>query len=75
MPNSTEKLSFEEALKELETIVEKMDEGVVSLDETVELYKRGSELTKLCRQKLEKAELTIQKLNADGNLEALKEKE
>lgn len=51
--------SFEEALARLEEIVDSMEEGELSLDETVKLYKEGVELSSLCSEKLSGAKQQI----------------
>ncbi|MEI6132487.1 MAG: exodeoxyribonuclease VII small subunit [Bacillota bacterium] len=56
------KMTYEEAIKRLETIVEKLDTGEASLDESMDLFKEGVELTKLCNEKLNAYEKTITKL-------------
>lgn len=61
-------LSFEQAMQELEAIVEKMEDGTLSLEESVQAYARGTELAKFCRGKLNAAEATIRKLESDGSL-------
>lgn len=63
--------TFEEALAELEQIVTQMENGQLSLEESVERYTRGMELTKICRKKLSDAETRIRKLEADGRLTPL----
>ena len=45
-----EDMSFEDAIQELETIIDKLESGEVPLDETISLYDRGSELKKYCDQ-------------------------
>ena len=45
-------LSFEEALKELENIINLLEAGEVPLDETITLYDRGSDLKKYCELKV-----------------------
>ena len=55
-------LSFEEALKELENIINLLEAGEVPLDETITLYDRGSDLKKYCEIKLISAEEKIQKI-------------
>lgn len=61
------KISFEEAMEQLEEIIYKLESGSVSLEESVELYKKGSELAEICRQKLIKAEgeILLLKKNAE----------
>ena len=50
------KISFEEAMESLEEIIYKLEEGNVSLEESIELYKNGSEYAEICRKKLADAE-------------------
>ena len=57
--------SFEAGLKELEFIVEQMEQGQVPLDEAVKLYEQGVRLQQFCTQKLEAARLSIEKLSLD----------
>ena len=59
-----ENLSFEEALKELESIVEKLERGEVSLDDAVAAYERGAMLKKLCQDRLDEARLKVDKIRA-----------
>jgi exodeoxyribonuclease VII small subunit len=47
-----ENLTFEQALRELQGIVEKLEAGEVSLDEAIEMYERGVKLSKYCMDKL-----------------------
>ena len=67
------KPTFEEALKELETIAEKIEQGKIGLEESITQYERGMALVKQCREILAKAEHKIQQLQerADGSLEAV----
>lgn len=60
-----ERLSFEKALSRLETIVEKLDDESLSLEESIELYEEGIVLSKQCSQTLEEAELRIEKVNEE----------
>lgn len=55
-------LSFEEALKQLESIVETMEGGNVPLDELVAKFEKGTELLRHCQRKLGEAELKVEKL-------------
>ena len=66
------KLNFEEALKQLETIAEQIEEGKIGLEESITQYEQGMALVKQCREILSKAEQKIQQLQerADGSLEA-----
>lgn len=51
--------NFEDALGRLETIVKQLEDDSVSLEESIELYEEGIELSKHCTQTLEEAELRI----------------
>ena len=51
-----DKFVYEEALNELQNIVNKLGAGNVSLDESLKLYTRGIELSKLCDEKLKEIE-------------------
>ena len=64
----TEKHSFEENLKELETVVRSLESGNVSLDEMLGLFERGVALTKECTKQLDSTEQKINILinKADG---------
>jgi exodeoxyribonuclease VII small subunit len=53
---------FEKSLKELETIVEKMEAGDQSLETSLKDFERGMELARQCRDSLNKAELRVQEL-------------
>lgn len=56
--------SFEAALAELETIVQDMESGKLSLEESLAAYQRGAELLKYCQGALASAEQKIQVLEA-----------
>ena len=58
-----ENMNFEEALQELENIINKLEAWEVPLDETITLYERGSELKKYCEKKLQSAEEKIQRIS------------
>mgnify|MGYP002514739524 CR=1 FL=1 len=55
--------TFEENLKELETIVTKLESGEVGLDEALELYEKGIKLSAVCKERLETAKQKIETLN------------
>ncbi|EWG10702.1 exodeoxyribonuclease VII small subunit [Cytobacillus firmus] len=60
-------LSFEQAMEELEIIVEKLEEGDVPLEEAINIYKKGMELSKLCHEKLKNVESQLTEiLTEDG---------
>ena len=56
------KLTFEQALQKLEQIVSEIEQGKVSLEESIEKYAEGIELIKHCRAILDSAEKKIQLL-------------
>ena len=62
--------SFEQNLKALEKIVEKLESGAVSLDEAIQLFQKGKALSKTCDERLKEAELKIRQLieTEDGEL-------
>ncbi len=60
-------LSFEEALAELESIVQKLETGQVKLDESVRFYERGIFLRNFCNRKLGEAKSKIDLLQTDAN--------
>ncbi len=55
-------IKFEEALARLTEINEKLESEEISLDDSIELFKEGLELSKLCQQKLDNAKLEIEKI-------------
>ncbi|MDR0968729.1 MAG: exodeoxyribonuclease VII small subunit [Holosporaceae bacterium] len=59
------KMEFEQALKELEEIVKTLEEGKSSLNESINLYERGSLLKKRCDGILESAQLRINQISCD----------
>ena len=54
--------SFEDAQRELEQIVERLERGEANLDEAIQLWERGEELYKLCAGKLDVAQGKIEEL-------------
>lgn len=66
-----EDLSYEDALKKLEELVESMESGELPLEALLRRFEEGTRLAQLCQAKLAEAELRIQKLeqNAEGGLE------
>jgi exodeoxyribonuclease VII small subunit len=59
---------FEAAIAELETVVKKLEEGELSLEQSLSLYERGVTLSKFCHARLEDAERRIELLNERGQL-------
>lgn len=60
--NEVEKLSFEEAFKELEDTVHRLEGGGLTLDESIALFERGTKLAQHCGQKLDDADLKVSQL-------------
>ena len=56
--------TFESALAELETIVARMEDGQLSLEQSLAAYKRGAELLKLCQAQLADAQQQVKVLEA-----------
>ena len=59
--------TFEHSLKRLEEIVDKLEQGEVTLDEAIGMYEEGVQLSKECMDKLTHAELKFKKLSKDVN--------
>ena len=57
--------SFEDSLKEIENIVEELEKGDISLEESIDLYKKGMMTLKECNQKIDKVEKELQVLKID----------
>jgi len=64
-------LDFEAALAELDTLVQEMETGELGLDASLAAFERGIALTRHCQQALKQAELKVQALTKDGDLEDL----
>ena len=63
-------MSFEVALKELETIVEKLERGDAPLEESIAIYQRGAALKAHCEAKLKDAQLKVEKIVIDASGQA-----
>jgi len=76
---STEKIDFEKSLAELEKIVNDLESGALTLDESIAAFERGIELSKLCQKRLVAAEERVKKLieksDTDFELEAFDEED
>lgn len=64
-----EKLSFEQAIDELRSIVERIEQGQVSLEESLRQYERGMVLIRHCRNILQQAEERIEKVSMDQQVQ------
>jgi exodeoxyribonuclease VII small subunit len=69
--------TFEQSLKRLEDIVNRLERGDVPLEESLRLYEEGLDLSKACSERLAQAELTLKRLskNAKGAFEERDDKE
>lgn len=68
LPTEITKLSFEAALEALEEIVQRLESGDVGLEESIEVYTRGTQLKRHCEAKLRAAQERVEKIvvAADG---------
>ena len=64
LEQSIDSMSFELALKELEQIVGRLEQGEVELEESISLYERGQALKAHCEKKLKSAEGRLEKIVA-----------
>jgi exodeoxyribonuclease VII small subunit len=60
-------IKFETALQRLEYIVEQLESGETSLDESIKIFEEGNSLIKLCINKLNQAEKKINKITSDAD--------
>jgi exodeoxyribonuclease VII small subunit len=66
-PVDVKKLSFERAIEELESIVKRLEEGKVPLEESIAIYERGEALKRRCEELLRQAEARVDKITTDAN--------
>jgi len=71
MSKTTTKNTFESAMMRLEAIVEALENGEISLDDSLALYEEGTALIKQCMEKLSQAEIKLKRItkNIDGTFE------
>tara|TARA_B100001778_G_C18154195_1_gene435143 strand:+ start:118 stop:354 length:237 start_codon:yes stop_codon:yes gene_type:complete len=62
-------LSFEQALNELEDLVNSLERGDVSLEEAIKAFERGSDLKDQCEKRLKEAKMKVEKIQASKNSE------
>jgi exodeoxyribonuclease VII small subunit len=60
------KLPFERAIEELESIVKRLEEGKVPLEESIAIYERGEALKQRCEELLRQAEARVEKITLDA---------
>jgi exodeoxyribonuclease VII small subunit len=63
-------LSFEHAIAELESIVKRLEDGKVPLEESVTIYERGEALKRRCEELLRQAEARVEKITTDASGQA-----
>ncbi len=69
LPKGEILMKFEEAMKQLEETVTKLESGDVSLEEAMELFEKGVGLSKTCQKLLSEAQLKVTKLIAQSDSE------
>jgi len=62
MEEKGEAITFEDAMKRLESIVETLGEGNLSLEDSLKIFEEGIELCRFCNKKLDEAEYKVEKL-------------
>lgn len=67
--DNIDKLDYEEAFRQLETIIAALESGGLPLEKSVEFYERGQRLSARCQTLLEEAELKIKRVDDDGGME------
>jgi len=66
-PSDIKTLNFERAMEELETIVKRLEEGKVPLEESVAIYERGEALKRRCEELLKTAEARVERITTDSS--------
>lgn len=67
IPDDIKTMDFEEALGALEEIVRNLESGQVSLEKSIDIYTRGTQLRAHCDEKLKDATARIEKITKSGN--------
>tara|TARA_B100000886_G_scaffold143059_1_gene97168 strand:+ start:370 stop:594 length:225 start_codon:yes stop_codon:yes gene_type:complete len=67
MAKEDSKKNFESSLKELETIIEVLEDENINLEDSVRSFEKGVNLVKECQKQLQNAELKVKKLLDDGS--------
>ena len=68
MSEEISELAFEQALRDLEETVTKLEAGDLTLEESLALFERGQKLATHCNDLLEKASLRVEQLTGDGEI-------
>ncbi len=66
VPRKQKTPSFEEAMKELESLIESLEQGDLSLEDSLKSFERGVVLTRICQASLQDAEQKIRILNGES---------
>lgn len=70
MPEKTQSYDFEQALSQLEQLVERMESGDLSLEDSLEAFEQGVKLTRECQTRLSEAEQKVRELiESNGKIE------
>lgn len=67
MPRKKSSVNFEEAMSELEKLIDEMESGKLSLEESLSAYEKGIQLSRDCQNLLEKAEQKVYLLTEEGD--------
>ena len=68
MTKELDKLTFEQALAELESVVTQLEVGELTLEESLNLFERGQLLAGYCQMQLDEAVLRVEQLTPDGEI-------
>ena len=71
MTSTNKKIDFESSVKQLESIVMKLEDENINLEDSVKSFEEGINLVKVCQKQLEEAELKVKKLLDDGSTQEL----
>lgn len=66
MPGQRKKVTYEQAVEEIETIVQRLEDGESGLEESLKLFEKGMELLKFCEGKLNEAQNKVEKIIQQG---------
>ena len=66
IPNDIKKLSFEDAMSELEEIVDNLESGNIDLDKSIQYYTRGSQIRDQCQKKLDEAVMKLEEIQVSS---------
>jgi exodeoxyribonuclease VII small subunit len=68
LDTDVQEMSFEQAMKELEATVAKLETGDLSLEQSLRLFERGQHLAAYCNLQLETAVLKVEQLTSEGEI-------